>query len=131
MTSAMTNFIFLSLLAAALFAPPALLRKYESRMAWATRYLLSIFPFAYTWAGWQTGNVAYDFFGCQGGLKNVHACLSGGIDFTPLVGGCLFLMIPCAFLASPLSLWLLFNTAAKHIGAWHRRNYPADGSKEN
>lgn len=127
----MMNFLFLSLLAAALFVPPILLWRYETRMAWRTRYLLSALPAAYTGAGWKLGVIAYDFFGCQGGMKNIHECLAGGIDFTPLVGYGIFLMIPCTFIATPLSLWLLLNTVAKQMGAWHRRNFPTDCSKES
>lgn len=127
----MMSFLLLALLAAALFVPPMLLSRYETRMAWRSRYLLSIIPSAYTWAGWKLGVVAYDFFGCQGGMKNIHACLAGGTDFTSLVGHGFFLMIPCIFIATPLSLWLLLNTVAKQMGAWHRRNFPTDGSKES
>ena len=128
----MMNFLLLALLAAAaLFAPPMLLSRYESRMAWRSRYLLSVLPAAYTLTGWKLGVIAYDFFGCQGGSKNIHACLAGGTDFTPLVEHGLFLMIPCIFIATPLSLWLLLNTVAKQVGAWHRRNFPTDGSKES
>ncbi|MDC7698291.1 hypothetical protein [Vogesella indigofera] len=127
----MMNFLLLALLGAALFAPPILLSRYEGRMAWRSRYLLSALPVAYTWAGWKLGVVAYDFFGCQGGMKNIHACLTGGTDLTPLVGYSFFLMIPCIFVATPLSLWLLLNTGAKQIGAWHRRNFPTNDSKES
>lgn len=127
----MTSFLLLALLAAALFAPLILLSRYEDRMAWTTRYLLSALPVAYTWAGWKLGGVAYDFFGCQGGMKNIHACFTGGTDFTTLVEHGFFLMILCIFVATPLSLWLLLNTGAKQVGAWHRKNFPTDGSKQD
>ena len=93
--------------------------------------MLPALPAAYTWAGWKFGVVAYDFFGCQGGMKNIPACFAGGTDFTPLVGHGFFLMIPCIFVATPISLWLLLNTGVKQVGAWHQKNFPMDGSKES
>jgi hypothetical protein len=75
-------------------------------------------PAAYTGLGWGLGILAYDFF-------------MGGMDFTPLVGHGDFLMIPFVFIAAPLSLWLLLNTGAKQIGAWHRRNWPQDEHEES
>lgn len=121
------SFLLLAPLTAALI----LLSRYETKMAWRSRYLLSVFPGTYTWAGWKLGVIAYDFFGCQGGMKNIHACLAGGTDFTSLVGHGFFLMIPCIFIATPLSLWLLLNTVTKQMGAWHQRNLPMDSSKES
>lgn len=127
----MLDVFFLTLLAVVLLAPPLILFRREEVLRWRTRYLLSVLPVAYTGLGWRLGILAYDFFGCQGGTKNVHACLMGGMDFTPLVGHGGFLMIPFVFIAVPLSLWLLLNTGAKQIGAWHRRNWPQDEHEES
>lgn len=127
----MIDALMLTVLAVVLFAPPIILSRHEDKIRWRGRYFLSALPVAYTWAGWKLGVIAYDFFGCKGGMKNIHACFAGGIDFTPLVEHGSFLMIPCVFVAAPLSLWLLLNTGAKQVGAWHRRNFPTDGSEES
>lgn len=96
-------------------------------MYWRSRYFLSMLPATYTGAGWRMGVAAYDFLGCQGGMKYVHACLANGTDWTTLVEHGFFLMIPCLFVATPLSLWLLLNTGTKQIGAWRRKNKPTNG----
>lgn len=111
----MVDFVLLSLLAAVLFAPPVVLSKYKAKLTWTSRYCLSTLPIAYTWAGWKIAAVAYGFLRCQGGMKNLHACLAAGIDWTPLIGYGFFLMIPCLYIAAPLSLWLLLTTVAKQV----------------
>ncbi|MDH1264733.1 hypothetical protein [Pseudomonas sp. GD03944] len=104
-----------------LFAAPAFLVWRGQQMGWWGRYLLALVPVVYTGAGWWLGIVAYDYFGCQGGAKNVHACLAGGAEVIALVGHGLFLSIPFMFVAVPLSLWFLLDTTMKHIGQWNRQ----------
>lgn len=113
----MLNFWLLAVLVMALVTPPILLLNYENRMTWLSRYLLSVFPAIYTWGGWRLAVVTYDFLGCRGGVKNVHACIASGLDVTPLVGHGFFLMIPSLLVATPISLWLLLNTSVKQIGS--------------
>ncbi|MBI4987633.1 MAG: hypothetical protein HZC23_02335 [Rhodocyclales bacterium] len=126
----MLSAALLALLAFVLCVPPLLLSRREGQMAWATRYFLSILPVAYTWLGWQFGSAGLDFFTCRGNFKGIHDCFLWGADFTPLVDHGLFLMIPCVFVALPMSLWLLLNTAARQMGAWHRKNWPDKAAHE-
>lgn len=120
----MSTSLLLLMLAAALFAPPILLSKREETLSWGMRYLLSLIPIGYTFIGWKLGAYGYGYFACQGNPKGFHDCIGWGIDLTPLVGHGLFLMIPCVFFALPISLWLSLNTAAKQLGAWHKKNHP-------
>lgn len=121
----MLTALLLLILAVALFAPPIVLSKRADHLPWAVRYCLSIFPFGYTFIGWQIGALGYHYFACQGNPKEFYDCIGWGIDFTPLVGHGLFLMIPCVFLALPVSLWLLMTTVAKQIGVRHKKNSSA------
>jgi hypothetical protein len=111
----MLNILLLSLLAAVLLVPPLVLSRYKANLSWVSRYCLATLPVAYTWAGWKTALVAYGFLGCQGGSKNLQGCLAADIDWTPLVGYGFFLMIPCLYIAAPLSLWLLLTTVVKQV----------------
>jgi len=108
------NFALLAVLATALLATPMILFKYKAKLSWWSRYCLATVPVAYTWAGWKIAAVAYGFLGYEGGTKNLHGCLAAGIDWTSLVGYGFFLMIPCLYLAAPLSLWLLLSAGARH-----------------
>lgn len=121
----MLTALLLLILAVALFAPPIILSNRAEHLPWAVRYCLSFFPFGYTFIGWQIGALGYDYFACQGNPKGFYDCIGWGIDFTPLVGHGLFLMIPCVFLALPVSLWFLLNTLAKQVGGWHKKNISA------
>ena len=112
----MINAALLLLLAFALFLPPLLLTLRQEKMGWLARYAFSIVPLTYTWLGWQLAKVGYEFFACQGNLKSIQECVRWGVDFTPLVDHGFFLMIPCVFVALPVSLWFLLNTAVKHLG---------------
>jgi hypothetical protein len=118
----MLTTLLLSLLAAVLLAPPFILSRYKAKLSWWSRYSLSTLPVAYTWAGWKTAVVAYGFLGCEGGAKNLHGCLAAGIDWTPLVGYGFFLMIPCLYIAAPLSLWLLLTTVVKQVAPGSTRS---------
>ena len=116
----MLNTLLLLLLAAALFISPAILMRCAERLRWRTRYLLALLPVAYTGIGWCLGTWGYGYFGCQGGVKNLHGCLAAAVDVTALVGHGFFLMIPGLFIAAPLSAWFLLDTALKQIGAWNK-----------
>ncbi|MDH1009608.1 hypothetical protein N5J43_18285 [Pseudomonas nicosulfuronedens] len=106
----------LLILALALFVPPLLLFWRAPSFTWPMRYLLAVIPAACTGIGWQLGFWGYTYTNCQGGAKNLHDCLAGGVDITAWVGYGLLLMIPFLFLGVPLSLWFLLDTAAKHLG---------------
>lgn len=113
----MLDGMLLAVLALALLVPPIVLFKTAGRLSWLMRYVLSALPLAYTGLGWQFGRLAHTFMNCAGNAKDIHDCVRWGIDFTAMVGHASFLMIPCLLIALPLSLWLLLDTAAKHIGA--------------
>lgn len=117
----MLNAALLVLLAAVLIYPAYLLWRQADRFSWRARYLLAALPAAYTGLGWQVAALSYEWMGCQGNMKGLYACTLGGADVTPLVGYGFFLTIPFFFVALPLSLWLLLDTAAKQIGEWRRR----------
>lgn len=123
----MLKLFLLTLLAMALIAPPIILARREDKLSWTTRYALSALPAACTWSGYKLAVLSLDWLHCKGGMKGAHDCFFSGVDVAPLVDRGLFLGIPFLFIAAPLSLWLLLNTSAKQIGAWHRRNYPGDG----
>jgi hypothetical protein len=120
----MLNTFLLLVLATALFTPPILLSKRGDRFTWPVRYFLSVFPVSYTFIGWQMAALGYGYFSCQGNPKWFHDCIGWGIDFTPLIEHGLFLMIPCVFLALPLTLILLLTTAVKQIAYWRMKNLP-------
>jgi hypothetical protein len=126
----MLSAISLLILAAALFAPPIILSKRANRFSWPVRYFLSVLPVCYTFLGWQVGAFGYEFFSCQGNVKGFQGCVGWGIDFTSLIGHGLFLMIPCVFVALPISVLLTIDTASKQIGAWHKRNFPNTASSD-
>jgi hypothetical protein len=117
----MLNAALLVLLAVVLIYPAYLLRRQAYRFTWRARYLLAALPAAYTGLGWQVAALSYEWVGCQGNMKGLYACTLGGADVTPLVGYGFFLTIPFFFVALPLSLWLLLDTAAKQIGEWRQR----------
>lgn len=116
------KFILLAVLATALFAPPVILLKYKAKLSWWSRYCLATLPVAYTWAGWKIATLSYGFLRCEGGTKNLHGCLAGGIDWIAFVGYGFFLMIPCLYIAAPLSLWLLLTTVAEQFRAGSARS---------
>lgn len=108
----------LALLLAALLVPPLVLLRRAERLGWAARYALAVLPAAYTWGGYRLAVLSMDWFACQGGMKGLHACTGAGLDVTLLVDHGLFLSIPGLFVAAPLALWLLLDTAVKHLHAW-------------
>lgn len=111
----MLTLFLLALLLAALLVPPLALLRRADRLGWAARYGLAVLPAAYTWGGYRLAVLAIDWFACQGGMKGLHACTCAGLDVTPLVGHGLFLSIPGLFVAAPLALWLLLDTAVRHL----------------
>ena len=109
----------LFILAAALIAPPIFLSKKGDRLSWPTRYFLAATPFAYTVLGWQLGELGYSYLPCHGDPKYIHDCVRWGIDFTATINHGVFLMIPCVFIALPLSASLLVATVSKQIRTRH------------
>jgi hypothetical protein len=107
----MLNTLLFSLLAIALFAPPVMLSKYKVKLSWWSRYSLATLPVAYTWAGWKIAEVAYGFLRCKGGTQNLQGCLAVSTELRWL--DTVFLMIPCLYIAAPLSLWLLLTTVVR------------------
>ncbi|MGX8883187.1 hypothetical protein ACWWD9_08230 [Methylovorus sp. SPW-M1] len=118
----MLNLLLMGLLAAILFSPPYLLHKKGDKLKWKTRYFLSILPALYTGMGWEIARVGENVVNCQGGIKNLHGCVLGGFDITPLIGYGFFLLIPFFYLALPLSLWLFLKTMAKQLNAWYKKS---------
>jgi len=71
---------------------------------------------AYTWAGWEIAVLAaYGFVECGGGTKKLNGYLAAGIDWTSLLGYGFFLIIPCLYVAAPLSLLLLLTMVLEQV----------------
>jgi len=86
-------------------------------MLWTIRYVLALIPAALTLGGWQLAVAAYDFFGCQGNLKNLAPCYAGTINLLPWLGIGLFWLPLLSYVTVPVSVWLLINVGARHIGS--------------
>jgi hypothetical protein len=89
-------------------------------MSWPTRYALSLMPAALTLGGWQLAVWAYDYFGCQGNIKNLAPCYAGTINLLPWLGIGLFWFQILSYITVPVSAWFLINVGAKHIGSYNR-----------
>ena len=122
----MFNLLSLLLLLSVLVGPPIFLHRSEQTYGWPVRYVLSIFPAAYSGIGWILAKIGYGYFACEGGLKNIHACRAVGHDVTFVIEHGFFLMLVFTVVAGPLSLWMLLNTTAKQIGDWHQRQKNSD-----
>ena len=117
----MLHLLLFMALAAVVFVPPFVLWQRAELMKWTVRYILSALPASVTWIGWKLGEVGYVQLGCEGGMKNLHACFANGADLTPLVGFGFWMAASFYLVAAPLSAWFLLDTALKQIGAWNRR----------
>lgn len=117
----MFNFLSLTLLLIALIAPVVILIRKEEKLLWRTRYVFASAPGAYAGIGWLLANLGYELLDCKGGLKDIHACMASAHDLTFLIEHGFFLMLVFMFIAGPLSLWLIFNTALKQLGKWHEK----------
>jgi hypothetical protein len=91
-------------------------------MQWSTKYLLALLPATVTLGGWQFAVWAYEHFGCTGHLKNLQPCYVGPINILPALGIGLFWCQLLAWIAVPITLWLLIEVGARHIGS-HRRQH--------
>lgn len=117
----MSDFILLGLLAAALIGPPTMLVWRGGRLGWVFKYLISALPGAYTGLAYLLATKSFKYLDCEGGIKGVEGCMLAGLDVSLLVDHGFFLSIPFLFIGAPLSLWLLIDTGARQIGAWHRK----------
>ena len=107
------SFALLIPLALAIIGPLFMLL--GENVQWGRRYILACIPAAYTGLGWLITSFASDFAHCKGGLKDIHGCLIGSVDISPLINHGFFLAL-VFFYALPISLWLLINTALKQLG---------------
>jgi hypothetical protein len=86
-------------------------------MSWFLRYMLALLPATVTLGGWLLAIWAYEYFDCQGNLKNLAPCSADTIELLPWLGIGLFWCQLLSYITVPVSAWLLFNVGAKHIGA--------------
>jgi hypothetical protein len=87
------------------------------QMSWPRKYFLALLPAAITVGGWQAALFAWDFFGCQGNLKNMQPCFAGSISLLPFMGLGLFWLQLASYVTVPVSIWMLISTGAKHFGS--------------
>lgn len=77
------------------------------------KYILASLPPFLLFATWKLSTWTYSYVGCEGGLKNLHACHIGAHDITPYLGfglfWCQLLWIP----AIAFSAWLLLQIKHK------------------
>ena len=83
---------------------------------------MALLPAFLTVGGWQTAVWAYAYFGCEGNLKNLQRCFAAGINILPMLGFGLFWCQLLAWIAVPISLWLLIEVGGRHIGEYRRQN---------
>ena len=58
----------------------------KQRIKIILRYFFALLPAIVTFDGWRLAVWAYDFFACQGGLKNLAPCFAGGVNILPALG---------------------------------------------
>ncbi|WP_020166803.1 hypothetical protein [Methylotenera versatilis] len=78
-------------------------------MFWLRKYLVALLPAIVIFGGWQSATWAYDYFGCQGNLKNLQPCFVGSVNILPFLGFGLFWCQLLMFVALPLSFWLVIK----------------------
>jgi len=84
---------------------------------WLRQYLVALLPAVITVGGWQLAIWIYDYFGCQGHLKNLQPCFVGSVNILPFLGFGLFWCQLLMFIALPLSFWLVIKVFAKQYKA--------------
>jgi hypothetical protein len=87
-------------------------------MRWTTKYILAVLPASFAASGWQTAVWAYAYFECTGNLKNLQPCYAGMINILPALGFGLFWCQLLTWVTVPISLGLLIEVGARHIGAY-------------
>lgn len=77
------------------------------------RYFFALLPAIVTFGGWRLAVWAYDFFACQGGVKNLAPCFAGGVNILPALGVGLFWCQLLSWICVPVSGWLLIRLVAE------------------
>ena len=77
------------------------------------RYVAALLPTVVTLGGWKLAAWAYPYAQCTQNGKGFYGCTIGSVDVTALLGFGMFWCQLLAWLAIPVSAWLLFSTWAK------------------
>jgi len=89
----------------------------RSRSKFILKSFLASLPAVLSFSGWKLAVWAYDYFACQGGVKNMQSCFAGGVDILPALGIGLFWCPILLWICLPVSAWLLIRVWAQHIAA--------------
>jgi len=85
-------------------------------------YLMALAPPIFFFSWWQLANWAYQYFSCEGGLKNLQPCLVGAINIVPFLGIGLFWCRLALFAAVPLSVFFCAVIMSRQLGNNARKN---------
>lgn len=77
------------------------------------KYFLAALPAPLLFSCWKLSDWAYQYYGCQGGLKNLQSCYVGTIDIMPYIGFGLSFCQIFWFPAIVFSAWLLLRIKYK------------------
>ena len=86
-------------------------------MTWMSKYAFAVTPPIIFFAFWNLGVFFYHHFGCQGNIKNLAPCSIGSFDLLPWLGFGMFWSPILFCLSLPISVLLLIDIGAKHIGS--------------
>ncbi len=87
---------------------------------WLPFYVAALLPALVTVGWWQWAVWAYDYYGCQGGLKNLQPCFAGGVSIIGKLGIGLFWCPILSWVCVPLSLYLLLAVWGRQSGRYQR-----------
>jgi hypothetical protein len=85
-------------------------------MSWPRKYFFALLPAAITVGVWQLAWLAFNVFGCHGGIKHMRPCFAGPIDLLPFLEFGLFWMQLASLITVPVSALMLIFVVARHIG---------------
>jgi hypothetical protein len=79
-------------------------------------------PVLLMFGGWQLAIWAYEYFGCQGNLKNLEPCFVGSFNLLPWLGIGLFWCHLLLWVFVPISTVLVLNIAWQQYREKHASN---------
>jgi hypothetical protein len=77
------------------------------------RYCFALLPAIVTFGGWKLAVWAYDFFACEGELKNLASCFAGDVNILPALGFGLFWCQLLSWICVPVSGWQIIKLIAE------------------
>jgi hypothetical protein len=86
-------------------------------MSWMTKYTLAVLPTILLFTIWQLGIYSFEYFQCEGSLKNIVQCSDWGTDLMAWLVASMFWSPILLILSLPISAFFLIDTGAKHIGS--------------